>query len=167
LRFDVESNTTDIVEAYNNDTTGAVALALQEAIAAPIEGASAENVTILGVQAEVRRLTLTSLRGRSLQTNTGIVVDYVITLPASLVQNATEVAAALTSDTAVAVIEEALVAELQAIDPSLTVTSLQVEATVVQVTTVTTTVSESFASCRYSMQWALMLAAGMAAALMN
>eukprot|EP00971_Amphidinium_carterae_P300316 5966935-Amphidinium_carterae.1 len=37
-----------------------------------------------------------------------------------------KVAAALTSDTAVAVIEEALVAELQAIDPSLTVTSLQV-----------------------------------------
>jgi len=150
LSFEVTGgNASDLVDDFENDTDGSVASALATSIASGADGVEPENVTILSVELDstnVRLLRSANLRSsRALQGNPGIVVQYHITVPAG--QDGAAVVAALTSTGGVAAIEDALTTELQAVDPSLTIGSVEVVAEVVEATTATTTVTdrESFA----------------------
>ncbi|KAL9139686.1 Light-harvesting complex [Amphidinium carterae] len=146
LSFEVTNGSaSDLVDGFANDTDGTVAQALATAIAAGADGVEAENVTILSVAADNttsgRRLASAHLRSsRALQANAAVVVEYRIVVPAGA--DSAAVADALTSSNGAAAIEAALTTELQAVDPSLTVGSIEVVAEVVQVSTATTTVTE-------------------------
>mmetsp|Transcript_11863 Transcript_11863/g.21678 ORF Transcript_11863/g.21678 Transcript_11863/m.21678 type:complete len:345 (+) Transcript_11863:47-1081(+) len=130
----------DLVTAFNSDSTGEVAQALSNSIAAGIDGVAADDVTITGVELTTeRRLLLAFLQsGRRLTTSTvGVVVRYEIAVASRSGMTSDEVVAALSSSEAVAAIEDSLSAELQQVDPSLTIAALEVEAVVVTRTTTT------------------------------
>jgi len=83
-------------------------------------------------------------------------------------QTAAEVATLLETPAAVTIIEDALVTELQAVDPNITITSLQVVAdAVIVTTTVTTAPDDSHACPRSSIFGTLFVAAAMLALLVD
>jgi len=139
----------DLVDAFENETDGAVESALAASIAAGADGVSEDNVTITSVEV-------------TLAQSERVVVEFAIAESTI----ADEVAAALTSDEGKSAIETSLTVELQAIDPSLTVADIEVGAVV---TTATTTGNEvvNFAARCYAWQGSLVLACGLGSMLLH
>jgi len=145
LSFVVTSgNASDLVEAYENDTDGSVASALAASIAAGSDDVSEEDVTITGValSPSARRVQAKHVfSSRALTSGETIVVDYTIEFVGATPE---EVTTALNSAAGLAAIESSLTTTLQQIDPSLTITSIDV--TAVAATTSTRSEPASFAA---------------------
>mmetsp|Transcript_47514 Transcript_47514/g.87304 ORF Transcript_47514/g.87304 Transcript_47514/m.87304 type:complete len:269 (-) Transcript_47514:213-1019(-) len=143
LSFTVTSgNASDLVDDFENDADGAVASALATSIAAGPAGVSEENVTITSVALNPAERRVQAARihlGRSLTVSESVMVEYTIAFFGSDgPSTAEEVVAALTSNNGTAAIESSLTTELQAIDPSMTIADIEVDAVAVSGSTSTT-----------------------------
>jgi len=178
LSFVVTSgNASDLVDAFENDEDGSVAIALATSIAAGADGVSQENVTIASMslmgpspaERRVQAMYFRSTRALTLSesVNQSILVEFTIAFFGSDGPvNAEEVSAALISDEGISAIESSLPTELQAIDPSLTIAEIAVSAVA---TTGTTTNNEvaNFAAGPSSWHSCVVLACSIASLLLQ